>query len=433
MEGTVNLPLDLQCGDIFHLFALVSSGEFSILPVLPVEGVGEAEDSRNAKRKYDDREFDESGMNKSHKYNSLQESEMFSRREKGFPGIKVSLSRRTILTSSTVEFFKDDDKEILLSKNDQFYAILGQKVNSRISSVDSVPESPDFGSIIPSTVISGDSVWEVITNYMIQDLAKHGNQECIQLHPDLIKSTYKNIQKAGDQGLSMSKISECLGVEDIILAEHVVDALQLFGLVLKATCSRDPEVASSSDPQRNETQIFEEDASCQHERNHIDEGQTHSLNHSKEPSLLSNAVQAHEKFEGCSNIRKSARGRKENQDLDESAATFQPILPWINGDGTVNVIVYRGLTRRVLGIVTQNPGILEGDHKGVGRGGWLVEVPYLNCDFESLQCYIATSYLMAFIKDNILRQMEVLNPQTWEEEVANGEDDACSLAGKKER
>lgn len=36
-----------------------------------------------------------------------------------------------------------------------------------------------------------------------------------------------------------------------------------------------------------------------------------------------------------------------------------PILPWINGDGTINKIVYKGLQRRILGIVMQNPGILE--------------------------------------------------------------------------
>ena len=35
------------------------------------------------------------------------------------------------------------------------------------------------------------------------------------------------------------------------------------------------------------------------------------------------------------------------------------ILPWINGDGTVNQIVFKGLNRRVLGIVMQNPGMLE--------------------------------------------------------------------------
>lgn len=36
-----------------------------------------------------------------------------------------------------------------------------------------------------------------------------------------------------------------------------------------------------------------------------------------------------------------------------------PILPWINGDGTVNMPIYKGLSRRVLGTVMQNPGILE--------------------------------------------------------------------------
>lgn len=36
-----------------------------------------------------------------------------------------------------------------------------------------------------------------------------------------------------------------------------------------------------------------------------------------------------------------------------------PIVPWLNGDATFNKVVYRGLVRRVLGIVMQNPGILE--------------------------------------------------------------------------
>ncbi|WOK98872.1 hypothetical protein Cni_G07584 [Canna indica] len=38
-----------------------------------------------------------------------------------------------------------------------------------------------------------------------------------------------------------------------------------------------------------------------------------------------------------------------------------PILPWVNGDGSTNTIVYKGLTRRLLGTVMQNPGILEED------------------------------------------------------------------------
>lgn len=42
-----------------------------------------------------------------------------------------------------------------------------------------------------------------------------------------------------------------------------------------------------------------------------------------------------------------------------SSRLCMPILPWINGDGTVNRLVYRALIRRVLGIVMLNPGILE--------------------------------------------------------------------------
>lgn len=38
---------------------------------------------------------------------------------------------------------------------------------------------------------------------------------------------------------------------------------------------------------------------------------------------------------------------------------YTSILPWINGDGSTNNIIYKGLTRRVLGTVMQNPGILE--------------------------------------------------------------------------
>lgn len=37
----------------------------------------------------------------------------------------------------------------------------------------------------------------------------------------------------------------------------------------------------------------------------------------------------------------------------------RPLLPWINGDGTINKLLYKGLLRRVLGIVVLNPGILE--------------------------------------------------------------------------
>lgn len=36
-----------------------------------------------------------------------------------------------------------------------------------------------------------------------------------------------------------------------------------------------------------------------------------------------------------------------------------PILPWLDANGGVNTVVLKNLTRRVLGLVTLNPGILE--------------------------------------------------------------------------
>ncbi|XP_026433108.1 uncharacterized protein LOC113330523 [Papaver somniferum] len=60
----------------------------------------------------------------------------------------------------------------------------------------------------------------------------------------------------------------------------------------------------------------------------------------------------------------SSERRRENTECTMTSSdshSFRPILPWINGHGTTNNIVYKGLIRRVLGIVMQNPGILEYD------------------------------------------------------------------------
>ncbi|CAN6690450.1 unnamed protein product [Malus baccata var. baccata] len=98
-EGGIYLSTDLKCGDFFHLFALVSSGQLSISPHIP-DGVGEAEDLRSSKQKTGS---DESLNSKRLKYSS----DNLSRREKGFPGIMVSVYL-TSSTSKSVNLLKDD-------------------------------------------------------------------------------------------------------------------------------------------------------------------------------------------------------------------------------------------------------------------------------------------------------------------------------------
>lgn len=42
-----------------------------------------------------------------------------------------------------------------------------------------------------------------------------------------------------------------------------------------------------------------------------------------------------------------------------NSGSYVPILPWMNGDGTINKSIYKGLVRRVIGSIMQNPGMLE--------------------------------------------------------------------------
>ncbi|BBH09160.1 B-block binding subunit of TFIIIC [Prunus dulcis] len=68
--------------------------------------------------------------------------------------------------------------------------------------------------------------------------------------------------------------------------------------------------------------------------------------------------------EGCMEVV-SARGHGDNESSKFTCGKLcAPILPWINGDGTINKIIYEGLRRRLLGIVMQNPGILEDEIMG---------------------------------------------------------------------
>ena len=216
MEGKINLTEDLQCGDIFHLFALVSSGELSISPHLPDEGVGEAEDPRSLKRKNDNNES--SVGDKAKKLKSLVASEGEIRREKGFPGIMVSLRRATFSRANAVELFTDETKytceQPFSYGNDQSNIKLGQSSSS--PSVDHMNEILSSDVSVPITRNCGESPWEAMAGFAEHLMSIPSDlEEVSPIHPEVFRTVCAAIQKAGDQGLSMEEVSQFINMPGI--------------------------------------------------------------------------------------------------------------------------------------------------------------------------------------------------------------------------
>ncbi|KAK1265574.1 hypothetical protein QJS04_geneDACA010700 [Acorus gramineus] len=251
-EDGVSLYADLHCGDIFHLFALLSSEEFSISPCMPLDGIGETEEQVTLKRKICREKNGYENEFKRPKTLCFREGDC-PRREKGFPGLKVSLNREKISRPGTVKLSKDDD----------------------------------------------DSIWDAMVKYAETTALRLGQKQVSHLQPDLFKYVYAAINQAGEQGLSVEQIPQVMTIRGENLAETVIDALQVFGLIVKVNA-------------------FD----CVH------------------------AIAAHHKSKY---FLYSVSGHLRDR----------PILPWINGDGSMDTIMYKGLTRRIVGTVMQNPGISE--------------------------------------------------------------------------
>lgn len=211
-EVGTNLAEDLQCGDIFHLFALVSSCELSISPCLPDNGVGEADDMRNAKRKSDVNES--SSSDKAKKLKSLfgVEGEIISRREKGFPGIIISARRTTISRADILDLFKDNE-----NNGQPFEGNL--ELNIGQSSNYSLPEHMlEFNSCDPVPVEENhtESPWEAMASYAQHLMLVPSNEEQARaICPEVFSVVYAAIKKAGDQGLSMGEISQVINLPGI--------------------------------------------------------------------------------------------------------------------------------------------------------------------------------------------------------------------------
>lgn len=213
MEEGIEVPSDLQCGEVFTLCALVSSGELSITPCLPNEGVGEAEDNRPSKRKCAGSEPDGGELSKKSKTTFAGEGEMISRREKGFPGMKLCLHRETISRLLAIDSFNDGDMYPT-----PFFGEKDQSNTLSVDVADYVRDILDSGTTIHPALNVSESPWEAMTSYaeyLISSCSYEVNSSF--LHPRLFKTLYSAIQKSGDNGLSMKEICKVLNIKGMQL------------------------------------------------------------------------------------------------------------------------------------------------------------------------------------------------------------------------
>lgn len=225
MEGGIDVPSDMQCSEVLTLCALVSSGELLITPFLPSEGVGEAEDNRS-KRKYDGNEVENTETYKKLKTSLPGEGEMISRREKGFPGIKLLLHREAISRTLAIEAFKQGPMSHIPSIGGKCSSstLLGLDFNRGSSHLD-LPEHErereifNSGSILHPALNASKSPWEFMTN-LFEYLMPTCSHEVKSSFPQsgLFKALYSAIQKAGDNGLSMKEIHKVLQINGMQLS-----------------------------------------------------------------------------------------------------------------------------------------------------------------------------------------------------------------------
>ncbi|KAL7162716.1 hypothetical protein ACSBR2_043073 [Camellia fascicularis] len=368
MEEGTDLTADLQCGDIFHLFALVFSGELLISPCLPDEGVGEAEDSRTLKRKSDSNEVHIGDKGKQLKSSLAGEGEIISRREKGFPGIRLFVSRAIISRIDAIELFKDGDildATLVCCENDQVNTSSSINIGGTAFPSDHVKEILDEGSSIPMAVAASESEWETMTSYVEHLMSLSTNQQAASpFNPELFRDAYSAIQKAGDQGLSMEELSQVVNMQGKNMPELIVEVLEAFGRALKVNAYDSVHVVDSLYRSKyflTSTATLNEDVEVALPISKIDDGH---LNQRAENPDDDGANTPKDSSTNADEVHKVTILNLPEEVFHTSSETdllVRPILPWVNGDGTINKIVYKGLVRRVVGIVMQNPGILEDD------------------------------------------------------------------------
>lgn len=436
-EDWISLPAEQHCGDLFHLFGLVSSGEIVIAPSLPNAGIGEADDPRGLKRKIDKDKASRDPQFIKPKLPWPREGELCSRRERGFPGIQVLMHRAAIPMKETITRDlndKDQTEDNAGGQVDHCDLQSGLSMVNANCNIESNHSCDHLENSNSSHINSHVLSLEALVNFAeacVSPRIIEGDQPDI-FEPEWFETALDAIEKAGNEGLSLEQVAQSVGMDGnhVEQADAIVEALQSFNCVKKVNAfdhirviaySRSAKYflhISSSSYGDSSKPVDENSNGIASEQNkgkgiqnsYLQENQgfcrrsiipSISIDIRKDMSMtvgdghrvtilemtetdkadleacrqcdppgaaaIQNIDNCSEQLKNISNfpsqnlILGQETGQSEHDLTADSDIQFLPIYPWLTADGQTNTTMLKALTLRVVGVVMQQPGILEDD------------------------------------------------------------------------